>query len=131
MSIKRKHRRKNEPKSTRPVGRPKVELNVAQIQRMAAVGLTQDEVATIFGVSVSTIAERPEFSEAHKRGRANLSESIKREQVKQAFYKGKNPAIISMKKTMLIWLGKQYCDQKERQEIGGPDGKSLFVLMDK
>lgn len=110
------------PPAKRPEGRPKTALNVKEIETLAKYGLTQSEVANFFGVSVSTIAERPEFSEAHKKGRLFLSQSIKRRQYEMAMSKSAKPADISAAKTMLIWLGKQYCGQSDRAELTGKDG---------
>jgi hypothetical protein len=132
MSAEMKNQKKRTGKtSSRPVGRPKARLSVQQIEKLASYGLTQEEVADFFGVSVSTIAERPEFSEAHKKGRQELSQSIKRRQYEMAMNKSSNPARISAAKTMLIWLGKQYCGQKERSELSGPNDESLFIRLDK
>ena len=106
---------KNEPKTTENKvliakqrgGKKRVVLRENQIYNMASVGCTMKEIAKILNVSFSTIQKK--YAEEYDKGQSSLSESIKRTQVKLA---------LAGNVTMLIWLGKQYCGQKDsRQEI--------------
>lgn len=120
MAKAKKPKRSAKKKTNRKVGRPAKKLNAAQITKLAKYGLTQEEMADFFNVSVDTIARN--YAEAYKKGRAALCESLKRKQVQLAL-KGD--------KTMLVWLGKQYLGQKERHEVAAPGGGPLLLRMDK
>lgn len=99
------------------MGRPKaaVQLTEVQIQSLAAIGCTDNEIATLAGVSEPTLQRR--FDTALKAGRASLRESLRKAQVQRA---------LNGSDTMLIWLGKQYLGQRDKQEITG-DGVPIQV----
>ncbi len=97
---------KAKPKTSRRVGRPRLELCEEDILRMAQTGLTDDEIAHILDISVSTLHN---FRAVLKRGRADLAQSIKRTQLEVA--------LKERDKTMLIWVGKQYAKQKDKQDV--------------
>jgi len=95
-------------------GRPVKEINLEQLDKLCAMQCTEGEVAGWFDVSVDTIERRIHeltgmgFAEYFKikRGKGNVS--LRRKQMQVAL--GGNV-------TMLIWLGKQYLGQRDRQEI--------------
>ena len=57
-------------------GRPPVEIDVAQVEKLASRWLTKDAIADIIGCGRTTLyknfQERPELEEAYERGRASL-----------------------------------------------------------
>jgi hypothetical protein len=94
----------------RKPGRPPIEIDPAQVEAMAAIGCTPQEVGAVLGCSDQTIRGR--FLEEMEKGRASMKMSLRRRQVKAA----ENGNI-----TMLIWLGKQYLGQSDKTEISeGP-----------
>jgi len=69
--------------------------------------LTQAELAEILGVTqqaVSKMLKKPAYREAWERGRSNTRRDIRRAQIKAA---------IEGDRTMLIWTGKQYLEQRD------------------
>ena len=82
--------------------RPKLELDAPTIERLASYGLTGEEIADALGCSRQTLYAR--FSDSLKRGHSDLKISLKRAQVSAAL-KGNI--------VMLVWLGKQYLNQRE------------------
>jgi DNA-binding CsgD family transcriptional regulator len=86
------------------VGRPSLGLNEDDIFRLAQYGMTDVEMCNILQISLSTLNN---FRSIIQKGRGNLSQSIKRTQLELAL-KEKD-------KTMLIWVGKQYAGQSEKQ----------------
>lgn len=98
------------------MARPKLEINADEIFKLAQIGCKNEEIADYFGCHVNTITGR--FCEELTKGRANLRMSLRRKQLDVAF-KGNV--------TMLIWLGKQMLDQKDKQEISSEDEKG-FVM---
>lgn len=108
-------------------GRPKIEINWEDVRKLSLLQCTQNEIASFLGVSVDTLLRRKEFCELHKKGMEEGRMSLRRLQWKKA-QDGNT--------TMLIWLGKQYLGQSDKQELTGKDGKSLvpdikFEVIDK
>lgn len=90
-----------------PRGRPKAEINFEELEKLAGLQCTQDEIASWFKVDRRTIIrlfKKPEVQEVVERGKAAGRTSLRRAQFTAAM-KG-NPAL-------LIWLGKQILGQKE------------------
>jgi len=108
-------------------GRPRIEIDYKQVEQLAAMQCTDEEIAAVLGVERSSISKRKkadkEFFTAYKKGKERGKASLRRMQFKAA--EGGNA-------TMLIWLGKQYLDQsdKTQQEISGPAGKPVQMQVD-
>lgn len=55
------------------MGRPRIQLDIAEVERLAGLGLTEHEIAASLGVNYTTLLDRKktlsEFSEALKRGK--------------------------------------------------------------
>jgi AraC-like DNA-binding protein len=88
------------------------------VQELAAVGCTDEEIARIAGVSEGTIKRH--FDPQLKQGRGSLREKLRKAQVARA---------LQGSDTMLIWLGKQYLDQHDKQEIRGHAEKPLTLTV--
>lgn len=86
------------------------------VECLAAIGCTDREIAMISGTSEATVQRR--CRRALDQGRARLRRSLRRKQVQLAL-KG------NVK--MLIWLGKQYLDQRDRQDVAH-SGEELKVV---
>lgn len=93
------------------MARPKIEIDAAEVEKLAQFGLTDTEIAQLFGIHKSNIGRR--FATELAKGRAALRKSLRRKQVEMAL-KGD--------RVMLIWLGKQYLGQAEKQETKVTDG---------
>ena len=96
---------------TKKRGRPKVKVDAKKVKALAAIGCTQDEIATIVGCSVRTLQRN--FVAAIKSGSDMVRVSIRRHQLKLALSANGTPG----KSTMLIWLGKQYLSQRNNQDV--------------
>ena len=83
------------------VGRPKSKIDREQLENLARLQCTYDEIASFFGVSKSTIHDN--FRTEMDKGREFGKMSIRRHQ----FNLSKTSA------AMAIWLGKNYLGQKE------------------
>jgi hypothetical protein len=104
MSKRKPTKAKPRPKRR---GRPRAEIDLRKVERLAALMATDDEIAAELKVSRSTIARRKEtaaFSETLVRGKDRGLLSLRRAQFKAAL-KGNT--------TMQIWLGKQLLGQKD------------------
>jgi hypothetical protein len=105
-----------------PGGRPSLEFSLREVEELARIGCTEEDMAAVLGVSVDTLQRRKrdseEFCGAVKRGQATTRNSLRRLQLKQA---------LQGNTTMLIWLGKQLLGQSEKQatELTGQSGKAI------
>jgi hypothetical protein len=107
-------KRKAPPLKTGAPGRPKLDIDPAQVEALARIACTTPEIATVIGCSEDTLERR--FAGVIEKGRAEGKASVRRMQYKAAM--SGNP-------TMLIWLGKVMLGQKEAVEHGGIDGAAI------
>lgn len=122
-----------EPKKKNPGGRPPIKIDLDLVEKLSFIQVTDEEMATVLGVSTETINRRKKasraFRDAYQKGREQGRISLRRWQYQQA-EKGNT--------TMLIWLGKQYLNQADKQEqlveqrtTIKQDAKSLLEAIDK
>jgi hypothetical protein len=102
-------------------GRKSTKIDLAEIEKLASMQCTLEEMAGFFGVSVSTIENRrkqPQFAEALNRGRAKGRISVRRAQMK---------LLETGNATMGIWLGKQLLGQRDVTpvELTGHNGQAV------
>jgi hypothetical protein len=90
-------------------------LNI--VKGLGQIQATGPEIAAVLGVTEPTWIkfkkEFPEVEDALRDGQGSGRASLRRRQFKAA--DDGNP-------TMLIWLGKQYLGQADKQEVTGKDG---------
>ena len=122
------NKRKRRPPAKK-MGRPRIEFDLAQVEGLASIMATDVEIAQVFGCSVRTIEMRkvsdPDFLRALQKGRAAGKLSLRRTQWAVARGQEAQPATataparprIAPNPTMLIWLGKDWLDQRDRQDI--------------
>ncbi len=97
-------------------GRPRIEVNWTEFDKLCAMQCSLVEIAGWFDCSEDTIERRVKethgitFAEyfAQKRGKGKIA--LRRKQYEVA---------ISGNVSMLIWLGKNYLNQADKQEISG------------
>lgn len=105
------------PRAQKKNGRPKKEVDLDKVERLASIMCTQEEIASVLSVSVDTLSRTPGFAESYKSGKETGKASLRRLQWKHA---QTNPA-------MAIWLGKQYLGQTERADDG--DGQERVAVV--
>lgn len=86
-------------------GKPKAQVDTELVRDYASIGCTIEEIAILCRVSEQTLYNREDILNAIKDGRENLKQSLRRMQLESA-RKGNT--------TMLIWLGKQLLNQRDR-----------------
>ena len=89
------------------MARPVKEIDSEQVEKLASLYCTLEEIGNFFGVNKSTISRR--FATDIAKGRSRGRISIRRAQF-EAAVNNKNSAL-------LIWLGKQILGQTEKIEI--------------
>jgi hypothetical protein len=104
-------------------GRRPIDIDLVELEKLAAIHCSDEEIAKFFGVSVRTIHNKrkhPEFRDAMERGKSKGCITLRRLQWKSA-EKG-NPS-------MLQFLGKQILGQRDTTpvELTGPNGKDLKI----
>ena len=87
-------------------GRPKIEVDMGLVERLANIQCTQDEIASVVGCSVDTLLRQPDFATIYKKGKEIGKSSLRRTQWKLA----------QTNTSMAIWLGKQYLGQTDKIE---------------
>jgi len=93
------------------MGRPKAEIDMSLLEELCKIQCTQGEIASCLGVSLATLKNRmnddDEFLATYIKGRDQGRMSIRRKQYSVAD---------AGNVTMLIWLGKQYLEQKDQSK---------------
>lgn len=93
-------------------GRPKAPIDLVELEGLAKLHATDQEIADWFKIDVATVERRRknsrEFREAYSRGRADGKLNLRRKQIAAA--ETGNPAL-------LIWLGKQWLGQRDVQAM--------------
>jgi hypothetical protein len=90
-----------------------VSINLADLERLAGMQCTDEEIAAWFGVSTRTIERRRKsrvFADTIERGKAKGRISLRRVQLKM---------LERGSATMGVWLGKQYLNQTDDLNING------------
>lgn len=109
------------------MGRPKIEINFAELDKLCALQCTQEEIAGWFDCSIDTIEARikeqfdmsfPEYF-AQKRQAGKIS--LRRKQYESA---------MSGNTALLIWLGKQYLNQTDKIEEQASKKISISISQD-
>jgi hypothetical protein len=94
-------------------GRPPKEIDIKQLENLAAIQCTEPEMCLILGISQDTMARRkadPEFAEILTRGRAMGKLSLRRAHFKLAM---SNPAVH-------IFACKNLLGMSDKPDDGGP-----------
>ena len=95
------------------MGRPKIEIDWKELDKLCGLQCSLEEIAGWFNCSIDTIEARIKethgmtFPESFAQKRSGGKISLRRKQYETAM--SGNP-------TMLIWLGKQYLGQVDKQE---------------
>lgn len=99
-------------------GRPRFVIDYDSVEKLASLQCTQSEIASYLGCSVDTLQADEKFSGIYKAGMDKGRMSLRRHQWR---------ALEEGNSTMLVWLGKQYLGQREKNELTGADGKDLVI----
>jgi len=119
-------KKQQNPKAKKPTGRPRIKLDPKQAKIFGYFRATYDTMAEQIGCHVDTIRaamqdEDSEFSKAYKNGFSSMKMKLSEAQVKTAIEEH-NP-------TLLVWLGKQYLDQKDNPMPDEDVNKNYTVIL--
>jgi len=95
-------------------GRPRLAIDLRQLDQLARIHCTHEEIAAVLACSTDTLARR--FAERIEKGREEGKMSLRRAQFKAA---------LSGNATMMIWLGKQHLGQADQSKIQVGDLNAL------
>lgn len=107
-------------------GRPKIEIDWEDFEKLCILQCTEEEIASFFGCSADTISRR--VTEEYKMSFAMLFEGYKRKgriSLRRLQWQAAKKGSVQM----LIWLGKQYLAQKDRIEATGLEGERRPIVM--
>jgi hypothetical protein len=99
------------------MARPRKDIDPEKVEALAGMGLSGEEIGAVLGCSRDLLYKR--FSTVIKSGHEKRNASIRRAQFEAGVRKGNV--------TMLIWLGKQFLGQRDKQELTGGGGGPLTV----
>lgn len=119
--------RKKEPKKT---GRPAIEIDPLQLEKLGALQPSYEELAGFFGCTKRTIVNRlkePDLLLALDRGRQTGKLSLRRVQWRHAQGTGSGAV------NMAIHLGKHWLGQTDKSllELSGPGGRPMETITGK
>jgi hypothetical protein len=100
-----------------PAGRPKKQIDPRKVEQLAMVGCSHEEIALITGIHRNTLERN--YSATIKAGTAKRNGSLRKMQYEAA----KRGNVV-----MMIWLGKQWLNQRDRpalDEFEDPLGELL------
>ena len=100
-----KSRKKKKP------GRHRIDIDLDLVGKLAAIQCTIKEIAAILDIPPTTLQDREDFRLVYDKGIENGKASLRRIQFRLA----------QKSAGMAIWLGKQYLDQTEKNELSIPD----------
>ena len=95
----------------------KYKVDTAKLEYMASIGCTYEEIANVLEVPENVL--KKSYSLFYTKGRQNLKERLRKKQIEIAE---------SGNVVMLIWLGKQYLDQKDREEHSIDEATYEFLI---
>lgn len=98
-------------------GRPKIEVDLEQLYRLASVGCSIRECSFVMDIHEDTIKRRPDCRDAYDSGAENAKVRLRKAMFANA--------IDRMHPTMQIWLSKQILGMSENGNIGSDDDKVL------
>jgi hypothetical protein len=109
----------------------KKQIDYDLVDNLCKIQCTGEEIASVLDIDYDTLnaaIKRDKgigFSDYFKRKRGSGKASLRRRQWKAAIEEGNT--------TMLIWLGKQYLGQVDKQEheVSGKDGEPIKVTWQK
>jgi len=97
----------------KPVGRPRVDIDLEQLENLSQLNCTMPEIAAYFKVPLRTLEDKytndPDVRAAIDQGREFGKLSVRRKQI-QIMEEHNNP-------TMAIWLGKQLLGQRDKHDV--------------
>ena len=88
-------------------GRPKLEIDYKLVKKLASIHCTQEEISNVLEISTRTLQRDEEFCRIYKIEISKAKSSLRRYQWSAA-EKGNTG--------MLVWLGKQYLQQREPEQ---------------
>ena len=101
------------------MARPRFKIDYEEVEKLASIMCTQEEIASFLGCSVDTLQRNKKFYGIYKKGLDISKMSLRRKQFKLA----------NTNATMAIWLGKQYLKQKD-DFIDAEDIKNINNVKD-
>lgn len=92
-------------------GRPKIEVDFSEVDKLCQIQCTGEEIASFFGISYDTLERR-----CKEQFKMSLAEYIKEKSAKgkSSLRRLQWKAAMNGSVTMLIWLGKQYLGQTDK-----------------
>jgi hypothetical protein len=108
-------------------GRPRKEIDFEELKKLCHIQATQEEICAWFDIDEETLSTRifencgKSFSEYFKQNKGFGKVSLRRKQYQEAL-KGNT--------ALLIWLGKNWLGQADKQEVSTDNDKVIKVSVE-
>lgn len=83
------------------MARPKINIDMKEVEKLASQGCTVEEIAAHFGVNRSTLYRRANFKKTYEIGLEKCKMSVRRALFKKGVESGDTKALIFLAKNML------------------------------
>jgi IS30 family transposase len=112
---------------TMPSGRKQLEIDWKRVDKLLEVQCSGTEIAAALGMHPDTLynAVKREFNSDF-----SAYSQVKRESGKRLLKAKQFEVALEGDKTMLVWLGKQYLDQSDRQNVTHEGPISIRIVED-
>lgn len=98
------------------MGRPKINIDMDMVEKLASEGCTVDEIAAYFNVNKSTLYRRKKFKETYERGLEKCKLSVRRALYKKAMT-GDTKALIFLSKNLLGMSDNPSKEQDTQEQV--------------
>lgn len=102
-------------------GRPPKEMNLEELEKLVAMGCTDEEIGAFFDITPRTIQEKRKeepYKSIFETSRYKMHISLRRKQLQVA---------LDGNASMLVWLGKTLLGQKDAMKLSGDSENPLAM----
>lgn len=99
------------------MGRPKINIDMDMVEKLASEGCTVDEIAAYFNVNKSTLYRRKKFKETYERGLEKCKLSVRRALYKKGVTNGDTKALIFLAKNLLGMTDNPVQQQDTQEQV--------------
>jgi hypothetical protein len=103
-----------------------LQVDTANIERLASIGCSMENIAYAIGVGTATITDRADLQEAFKIGRARMQQTLIQKMWDTAIHGGRDG---NGDPTMMIWLAKNLLGWSDRT-VGTAEGMHISITFE-
>ena len=121
---------KKQPKAEKRTTKPRIPIDLVEVERLAGMGLTREQIALCLGISETTLYDRQreseEFAQAIKKGEAVGIQQVANKLFSKATVDGDTTSLIFYLKTRAGWKETQVNEHRFPEGFGEGADKALL-----